>query len=110
MNFVKCGIISWSNDYINMNIIGKIYPYHLNNKKFDFINYMWKYYLGFPHRMRVMERKNLTIVQGNELLEGAYSVTLDEMRLLNLALAQIDSKKPQPETLYESSSSPESVR
>ncbi|BCQ47795.1 hypothetical protein ERHA55_53220 (plasmid) [Erwinia rhapontici] len=43
-----------------------------------------------------MELNKLTVVQGNDLLEGAYSVTLDEMRLLNLALAQIDSRKPQP--------------
>ena len=47
-----------------------------------------------------MELNKLTVVQGNDLLEGAYSVTLDEMRLLNLALAQIDSRKPQPDTLY----------
>ena len=47
-----------------------------------------------------METKKLTVVQGNELLEGAYSVTLDEMRLLNLALAQIDSRRPQPDILY----------
>ncbi|MCX0498997.1 MULTISPECIES: replication initiation protein [Erwinia] len=47
-----------------------------------------------------MENKKLTVVQGNELLEGAYSVTLDEMRLLNLALAQIDSRRPQPDILY----------
>ena len=47
-----------------------------------------------------MELHKLTVVQGNDLLEGAYSVTLDEMRLLNLALAHIDSRKPQPEALY----------
>lgn len=47
-----------------------------------------------------MNHDNLTVVQGNDLLEGAYGVTLDEMRLLNLALAQIDSRKPQPDTLY----------
>lgn len=47
-----------------------------------------------------METNKLTVVQGNDLLEGAYSVTLDEMRLLNLALAQIDSRKPQPDILY----------
>ncbi len=47
-----------------------------------------------------METSKLTVVQSNDLLEGAYSVTLDEMRLLNLALAQIDSRKPQPDTLY----------
>ncbi len=43
---------------------------------------------------------NLTVVQGNDLLEGTYSVTLDEMRLLNMALSQIDSRKAQPDTLY----------
>ena len=47
-----------------------------------------------------MNHDTLTVVQGNDLLEGAYGVTLDEMRLLNLALAQIDSRKPQPDMLY----------
>lgn len=47
-----------------------------------------------------MKHDVLTVVQGNDLLEGAYGVTLDEMRLLNLALAQIDSRKPQPDVLY----------
>lgn len=47
-----------------------------------------------------MKHDMLTVVQGNDLLEGAYGVTLDEMRLLNLALAQIDSRKPQPDALY----------
>lgn len=47
-----------------------------------------------------MELNTLTVVQGNDLPEGAYSVTLDEMRLLNLALAQIDSRKSQPDALY----------
>lgn len=47
-----------------------------------------------------MNHGTLTVVQGNDLLEGAYGVTLDEMRLLNLALAQIDSRKPQPDMLY----------
>jgi len=47
-----------------------------------------------------MNHNTLTVVQGNDLLEGAYGVTLDEMRLLNLALAQIDSRKPQPDMLY----------
>ncbi|CAI2502953.1 replication initiation protein [Serratia entomophila] len=47
-----------------------------------------------------MNHDILTVVQGNDLLEGAYGVTLDEMRLLNLALAQIDSRKPQPDMLY----------
>lgn len=47
-----------------------------------------------------MKHDTLTVVQGNDLLEGAYGVTLDEMRLLNLALAQIDSRKPQPDMLY----------
>jgi plasmid replication initiation protein len=47
-----------------------------------------------------MNHDTMTVVQGNDLLEGAYGVTLDEMRLLNLALAQIDSRKPQPDMLY----------
>lgn len=35
----------------------------------------------------------LTIVQHNELIESSYRLDLDEMRLLNLALAKIDSRK-----------------
>lgn len=63
---------------------------------------MWNNHKKNPHQgceFR-MKHDNLTVVQGNDLLEGAYGVTLDEIRLLNLALAQIDSRKPQPETLY----------
>ncbi len=44
--------------------------------------------------------KKLYVTQDNKLLEGAYSATLDEMRLLYLALVQIDSKKPQPDGIY----------
>ncbi|KAB7893287.1 replication initiation protein [Rouxiella badensis] len=47
-----------------------------------------------------MELEKLTVVQSNNLLDGAYGSTLDEIRLLYLALAQIDSRKPQPDTLY----------
>ncbi|MCV5467064.1 replication initiation protein, partial [Escherichia coli] len=34
------------------------------------------------------------LAQGNQLLEGAYDITLIEMRLLYLALTKIDSRKP----------------
>jgi plasmid replication initiation protein len=36
----------------------------------------------------------LTIVNGNDLIEAGYSLTLDEMRVINLALTKIDSRKP----------------
>ena len=36
----------------------------------------------------------LTIVQHNALIESSYRLDLDEMRLLNLALTKIDSRKP----------------
>lgn len=41
-----------------------------------------------------------TIVQGNDLIEGSYKVTMDEFRLLNIALSKIDSKSPQPDIPY----------
>jgi len=44
--------------------------------------------------------KKLYVTQDNKLLEGSYSATLDEMRLLYLALVQIDSKQAQPDGLY----------
>ncbi|MCW2456450.1 replication initiation protein (plasmid) [Rahnella aceris] len=40
------------------------------------------------------------VTQGNQLLEGAYDVSLIEMRLLYLALTKIDSRKPQPRNEY----------
>ncbi|WP_247189849.1 replication initiation protein, partial [Escherichia coli] len=40
------------------------------------------------------------LAQGNQLLEGAYDITLIEMRLLYLALTKIDSRKPQPANEY----------
>ncbi|EIQ9245739.1 replication initiation protein, partial [Escherichia coli] len=40
------------------------------------------------------------LTQGNQLLEGAYDITLIEMRLLYLALTKIDSRKPQPASEY----------
>ncbi|MDX1727584.1 MAG: replication initiation protein [Pseudoalteromonas tetraodonis] len=36
----------------------------------------------------------LTVVQHNALIESSYRLDLDEMRLLNLALTKIDSRKP----------------
>ncbi|WP_299011722.1 replication initiation protein [uncultured Shewanella sp.] len=42
----------------------------------------------------------LTIVQGNDLLEGAYKVSIDEFRLLNIALSKIDSINSQPLDAY----------
>lgn len=41
------------------------------------------------------------IVQGNILLEASYKISLDEYRLLNLALSQVDSMNPKPDTPYE---------
>ena len=37
---------------------------------------------------------NLTIVHANKLLEGSYSLPIDELRVINLALTKIDSRKP----------------
>ena len=47
-----------------------------------------------------MPYSKLTIVQGNELIEGAYKVSLDEFRLLNLVLSKVDSKERQPNKPY----------
>lgn len=38
--------------------------------------------------------KDLTIVQSNELIASSYRLDIDEMRLLNLALTKVDSRKP----------------
>lgn len=38
----------------------------------------------------------LTVVHSNELIEAGYGHTIDEMRLLNLALTKIDSRKENP--------------
>ena len=38
----------------------------------------------------------LTVVHSNDLVEASYSLSIDEMRLLNLALTKIDSRKPNP--------------
>ncbi|MHC5879902.1 replication initiation protein, partial [Streptococcus pyogenes] len=46
------------------------------------------------------EKSKLIVSQGNNLLEGAYNVTLDEIRLVYLALTKIDSKNQQPDGLY----------
>ena len=37
---------------------------------------------------------DLTIVQHNDLIASSYRLDIDEMRLLNLALTKIDSRKP----------------
>ena len=47
-----------------------------------------------------MPDSKLTIVQGNDLIEGAYKINLDEFRLLNLALSKVDSKGEQPSKPY----------
>lgn len=46
------------------------------------------------------KKKQITVVQGNDLLEGAYKISIDEFRLLNLALLKIDSMGSQPCTPY----------
>jgi plasmid replication initiation protein len=38
--------------------------------------------------------KDLTIVQSNDLIASSYRLNIDEMRLINLALTKIDSRKP----------------
>lgn len=43
-----------------------------------------------------MKEKKLSIVHSNELVEASYSLTVDELRLLNLALTKVDSRKPNP--------------
>ncbi|HFO2534891.1 TPA: replication initiation protein [Yersinia enterocolitica] len=45
-------------------------------------------------------RSKLIVSQGNDLLEGAYNISRDEIRFLFLALTKIDSKVPQPDGLY----------
>ena len=47
-----------------------------------------------------MIEDNLTVVQGNDLIEGTYKVSIDEYRLLNLALSKVDSVNSQPATPY----------
>lgn len=42
------------------------------------------------------KKSQITVVQGNDLIEGSYKITIDEFRLLNIALLQIDSKAVQP--------------
>lgn len=51
---------------------------------------------------RWMKKKDVVnaIAQGNRLIEGAFDITLIEMRLLYLALAKVDSRNPQPEGEY----------
>ena len=48
-----------------------------------------------------MEQNLSTIVQGNMLVEASYKLNIDEFRLLNLALSQIDSVEAQPDHPYE---------
>lgn len=41
----------------------------------------------------IWNNNKLTIVNGNDLVEAGYALTLDEMRVINLALTKIDSRK-----------------
>ncbi|TNV16113.1 replication initiation protein [Buttiauxella sp. B2] len=45
-------------------------------------------------------RTKPVVYQGNSLIEGAFNITLDEIRFLYLALTKIDSSKPQPDGYY----------
>lgn len=56
--------------------------------------------LNSPPLVMNEKTSNLTVVQGNDLLEGGYKISLDEFRLLNLALLQIDSMNEKPKTPY----------
>lgn len=40
------------------------------------------------------------VYQGNSLIEGAYNISLDEIRFLYLAMTKVDSSKPQPDGVY----------
>lgn len=44
--------------------------------------------------------KKITVIQGNDLLESAYSLSIDAMRLLNLALSKIDTEQTKPNDPY----------
>lgn len=46
--------------------------------------------------MNSTNKTNLTVVHSNDLVEASYSLSLDEMRLINLGLTKIDSRKPNP--------------
>lgn len=43
-----------------------------------------------------VNQKKLTVVHSNELVEASYQLSLDELRLINLALTKINSKKTNP--------------
>lgn len=43
---------------------------------------------------------NSLIVQGNQLIEGSYDLSLTEMRLLYMALKQVEPLKPKPQKEY----------
>ncbi|WP_426575346.1 replication initiation protein (plasmid) [Xenorhabdus stockiae] len=43
---------------------------------------------------------NSLIVQGNQLIEGSYDISLSEMRLLYMALNQVEPLKPMPQKEY----------
>ena len=47
-----------------------------------------------------MIKESYTVFQGSELIEGAYKISIDEFRLLNLALSKIDSKEIKPNHPY----------
>lgn len=45
------------------------------------------------------DKNNKTVVQGNSLIDGCYSLTLDELRIISLAASKVDAKstfKPVP--------------
>lgn len=49
--------------------------------------------------MNNYNNNDVTVVHSNDLIEASYALSIDEMRLLNLALSKIDSKSENPGVL-----------
>lgn len=73
----------------------------LHVSKFVVDNFCFVLYVRVhTHKMDTYKMEKLTIVQGNDLLEGAYRISIDEFRLLNIALTKVDSRESQPDHSY----------